>query len=463
MVANTLAAPHRVADALARRGAEYFSVAARNGTRAERAPARAQARGGRGIHYGWLVVGVLCVAMFAASAVRSMPIALILPVETEFGWSRATITVAVSISLLLFGVLGPLVGRLIDRAGPRVVALGAALLLAAGALGTVVMTEVWQLDLLWGFVIGTGSGGMAMVTVAAVVNRWFLERRGLVTGLVSAAISSGQIVYVPLGMWLAVTVGWRVSALVAAALLLLVVVPLLLLVFRDEPADVGLAPYGEAKDPARRAQQAALRVEATPMRQVFRSLDFWCLAGGFFVCGFTSNGLIGTHFIPHAAEHGISEVTAASIYGLMGGLNILGTIAGGMLCDRVPHRRYLLASYYALRGLGLFALPFVDDARLLVVFAVLFGLTWFATGSAAQLLAADRFGRRSVAEVYGWIFFAHQVGSASAATFGGLMHGWFGDYQLAFLIAGLTGLVAAGLSLRVREGHPRLVPRAAGG
>jgi MFS family permease len=416
----------------------------------------------RGIHYAWVVVGVIGLAMLVSAGIRAMPGTLILPLEAEFGWDRAAITVAVSINLLLFGALGPLFGRFIDRSGPRAVAIAAVSLLGLGSLGTVWMTEVWQLDLLWGLVVGAGSAGMAMVLTAAVVNRWFVERRGLVTGILSAATSTGQIMFVPLAMWLTVTVGWRVAVLAGVGLLLCVVLPLVVLLFRNDPRDVGLAPHGESQDPTERAEQTALRAASTPMGQVARTADFWLLAGGFGICGFTSNGLIGTHFIPHAADHGIPEITAAGMFGLMGGLNILGTLASGMLCDRVPNRRLVLAAVYAIRGVGLLFLPFVDDVRLLAAFTVLFGLSWFATGAPIMLLAADRFGRRSVAQIYGWIFLSHQVGSALAATFGGVMHNWFGDYTLAFLLAGLTGLVAAGFSLQIREGRPAVAAQPAG-
>ncbi len=409
-----------------------------------------------GIHYGWLVVAVTFLTLLASAAMRSMPGVLIQPLEAEFGWSRASITFAVSINLLLFGLSGPLVGRWMDRSGPRVVVLTSVTLMALGALGTTLMTQLWQLDLFWGLIVGAGAGGVAMVLVASVVNRWFLERRGLVTGLLGTATSAGQIIFVPLVMWLSVNAGWRVGVLAGVALLALVVLPLVLLFFRDEPQQVGLRPYGEAREPGARAAQAALRAEAMPMRQVVRTPDFWWLAGGFFVCGYTTNGLIGTHFIAHATEHGIPEVTAASIYGLMGGVNILGTIASGMLCDRVPSRRVLLASYYAFRGLSLLLLPFIQDTAMLTIFSILYGLNWFATAPANQLLTADLFGRRSVGQVYGWVFFAHQVGSALAASFGGLAHDWFGNYQWAFLSAGLAGLAAAGFSLQVREGQRRV-------
>jgi MFS family permease len=382
---------------------------------------------------------------------RSMPGVLIIPFEHEFGWDRASITMAVSINLLLFGFSGPIVGRWMDRKGPRSVALVAVLLLAAGALGTIFMTQVWQLDLFWGFVVGSGAGGLAMVMVASIVSRWFVERRGLVTGILGTASSTGQIIFIPLVMWMSVNLGWRLGVLIAVGLLLLVVLPLLLFVVRDDPRQLGLAPYGESKDPTRRAEQDALRAASTPMSRVVRTPDFWWLAGGFFVCGFTANGLIGTHFVSHAADHGFGEMTAAGIFGLMGGVNLLGTIASGMLADRIQNRRVLLASYYGFRGLSLLLLPFIDDSRLLVVFAVLYGLNWFATAPVTQLLTADIFGRRSVGQVYGWVFMAHQIGAATAATFGGVVHNLYGDYTVAFMSAGLAGLAAAGFSLQLRD------------
>jgi MFS family permease len=252
-------------------------------------------------------------------------------------------------------------------------------------------------------------------------------------------------------MWLAVTAGWRAGVLLAAALLGLMVLPLIFLLFRNDPADIGLAPFGESKDAATQASQAALRAESTPMSQVVRTPDFWWLVGTFWVCGYTTNGLVGTHFISHAAEHGIGEVTAAGIFGLMGGVNMLGTIASGMLADRVQRRRILLASYYGFRGVSLFFLPFIQDPAMLMIFGILYGLNWFATAPVSQVLTGDLYGRRSVGQVYGWIFFSHQVGGATAAFLGGLIHVWFGSYQVAFISAGLAGLMAAGFALQLND------------
>jgi MFS family permease len=413
----------------------------------------------RGVHYGWLVAAVTFITMLCAAAVRSMPGVLIRPFEAEFGWDRASIATAVALNLLLFGGMGPFVGRWMDRYGPRRVAIGAVTLLMLGALATTTMTTVWQLDLYWGLIVGMGAGGVAMVLVGSVVNRWFDQRRGLITGVLGAANSTGQIIFVPLIAWLAVNAGWRVGVLLAVTLLGLVVLPLLILVFRNQPSDVGLRRYGEGAGPSARGSAGAAQTDSTPLRQVFRTPEFWWLAGGLFVCGYTTNGLIGTHFISHAADHGIGEVTAAEVYGLMGGVNILGTIGAGMLADRVRNRNKLLVAFYAFRGLSLLYLPFIQDVGMLTIFAVLYGLNWFGTAPVSQLIAADVFGRRSVGTVYGFLFLGHQVGGALAALTGGMVHNWFGDYQVAFLSAGMAGLVAAGLSWQIREHRNKPAPQ----
>ncbi|HLH23922.1 MAG TPA: MFS transporter [Chloroflexota bacterium] len=412
----------------------------------------------RGIHYGWLVAAVTFLTMLSAAAIRSMPGVLMLSFEREFHWDRAVIGIAIALNLLLYGCMGPVVGYMMDRYGPRLVAISAITLLALGALATTTMTQIWQLDVYWGFVVGAGAGGVGMVLVGSVVNRWFDKRRGTLTGVLGAATSAGQIIFVPLIAWLSVTVGWRVGVLVAAGLLGLVVLPLLLLVFRNDPSQVGLRRYGESAASTGRAAAATGQVDSTPMRQVIRTPEFWWLAGGLFVCGYTTNGLIGTHFLAHAADHGIAEVTAASVQGLMGGVNILGTIGAGMLADRVRNRNKLLVAFYAFRGLSLFYLPFIQDVRMLTIFAILYGLNWFGTAPVSQLIAADVFGRRAVGRVYGFMFLGHQMGGSLAAITGGLVHDWFGDYQIAFLSAGLAGLVAAGLSMQIREHRRKPVP-----
>jgi MFS family permease len=411
-----------------------------------------------GVHYGWIVAAVTFITMLSAAAIRSMPGVLMLSFEREFHWDRAAIGAAIALNLFLYGCMGPVVGYCMDRYGPRLVAISAVSLLMIGACATTTMTQLWQLDLYWGMVVGMGAGGVAMVLVGSVVNRWFDRRRGILTGVLGAATSAGQIIFFPLVAWLSVTVGWRVGVLLAVALLGLVVLPLLILVFRNDPSQVGLRRYGEGATGCGRAAQTASQADSTPMRQVIRTPEFWWLAGGLFVCGYTTNGLIGTHFLAHAADHGIAEVTAAGVQGLMGGVNILGTIGAGMLADRVRNRNKLLVAFYAFRGLSLFYLPFIQDVTTLSIFAVLYGLNWFGTAPVSQIIAADVFGRRSVGRVYGFMFLGHQMGGSLAAIMGGLVHDWFGDYQFAFLSAGLAGLVAAGLSMQIREHRNKPAP-----
>src|SRR3954453_19615244 len=272
----------------------------------------------RGIHYGWLIVGVIFLSSLGSAALRSMPGVLIRPFEAEYGWDRASITFAVAISLLLFGLAGPFVGRIMDRSGPRAVVLVSVSLMALGALATTLMTEVWQLDLYWGVVVGAGGAGMGAVLSATVANLWFIGRRGLASGMLGTAMSVGQIIFVPLVMWLSVTVGWRVGVLLAVGWLVVVVLPLPIFAFRYHPQQGGLRPYGESQDAATRAAQDAALMQTTTMREVVRSPDFWWLAAGFFVCGYTTNGLIGSHFLPHATEHGLGDVAGARTFVFFG-------------------------------------------------------------------------------------------------------------------------------------------------
>ena len=406
---------------------------------------------GRRLYYGWVVVAVTFVTLLVSAGVRSAPGVLIHPLEVDLGWGRAAISFAVSVGLVLFGLSGPLGGRLMDRFGPRGLMLAGLALIGVSALGGAAMTALWQLTLFWGVLSGIGTGVAASVLGATVANRWFVARRGLVLGLFGAASSAGQLIFVPALMWGVVAIGWRTASVVLAAIALAVLVPVLLLM-RDEPADLGLAPYGAVAPPA--GTGAAVAAAPTTgqgagvMGRAVRVPEFWLLAGSFFVCGATSNGLIGTHFIPHSIDHGIPEVTAAGALALMGAMNFVGTLASGWLTDRYDPRK-LLAVYYTLRGLSLFLLPFVTGFSGLTVFAVVFGLDYIATVPPTAALAADIFGRRHVGVVFGWVFCAHQFGAALAAYLGGLARVTLGDYQAAFLGAGALAICGGLLALRI--------------
>ena len=405
------------------------------------------------LYYGWVVVWVVFSALFVSAGVRAAPTVLINPLESELGWGRAAISAAVSIGLLLYGLSGPAAGWLMDRFGPKPLTLFGLSLIGLSTLLGAAMTELWQLNLFWGVLSGLGTGVVAPVLGATVANRWFVERRGLVLGIFGAAASAGQLVTVPALMWLVVQIGWRAGTIVLAAVVLLVLIPVLLLM-RDDPSSVGLRPYGEPdKSPAPEPSTAVAQQPGSggsPVLGALRSPVFWLLSGSFFICGASSNGIIGVHFVPHSIDHGIPEVTAASVLAIMGAMNFVGTLASGWLTDRYDPRK-LLAIYYSLRGLSLLLLPFVTEFAGLTVFAVFFGLDYIATVPPTVALVADRFGRANVGAIFGWVFFGHQIGAALASYLGGVVRVSLGDYTAAFLGAGILAILASLMVLVIRS------------
>lgn len=403
----------------------------------------------RGLHYGWVVVAITFVIVVSAAGVRAAPAALILPLEEEFGWSRGTVSLALSLSLLMYGFAGPLSGRLTDRFGIRGTTLSFLAFAAVGTAFSATLAHLWQLNLYWGVIVGLGTGGAAVVLSAAVANTWFEARRGLVTGVLGGASSAGQLIFLPLLVWLTEAYGWRTAVWVLAALLSSIVLPLAFLFLRSRPSDVGLTAYGMGTT----AATAAVDTRATPMREALRTGDFWLLASTFFICGFTTMGLIGTHFIPHAVEHGFTKTEATGILSVIGGMNVVGTIVSGYLCDRYSPRK-LLAGYYFFRALSLVALPFMVNLPLMSVFAVVYGFDFIATVPPTVMLTADRFGRRSVGTIFGWISFAHMAGGAIAAALAGWIHDVAGEYTIAIYASGLLALMAAMLSMTVSHRRP---------
>ncbi len=298
-----------------------------------------------------------------------------------------------------------------------------------------------------------------MVTAAAMTSRWFVERRALVMGLAGAGVSAGQLALLPLAAQLELSYGWRWSFAGMGLILVGLVLPVVVLFFRDDPAEMGLTPYGSGSAEAV-ASASAEPLKATSLSAAARHPGFWLLAGSFFVCGYTSTGLIGVHLIPHAVDHGFPKMVASSAMGLMGAMNVLGTTASGYICDRYG-KRIPLALYYFLRGLSLFFLLGVRDVTGLNLFAILFGLNYISTVPPTSTLTADLFGRRSVGMLFGWIFFAHQIGAGLASYVGGLVYDRTGTYDLAFISAGILGILAAGMVLAIRERPRRPSPEAA--
>ena len=417
-------------------------------------------------YYGWFVISLCFLTTLTSAGVRSSPSVLIHPLEAEFGWSRTLIASAVSMNLLLFGIAAPLSGFLIDRFGPRKVMMGSLSLLIVGVSGTMMMTQFWQFFLVWGVIVGLGAGGVGSVLTATVGNRWFVAKRGLVLGILGSASSTGQIIFLPLFMAMITYAGWRLGSM-ALIIVALILLPLIFLFMRDDPSEVGLEPYGSG-DPKATAIGGAASLRGMSAKnatitakEVVTHPTFWLLAASFFVCGGTANGLIGTHLIPHEIEIGIPQIAAASLLGIMGGLNMVGTIFSGWMIDKVQPQRWL-ALVYALRGVSLLFLPFVHDFTGLVFFAIVYGLDWFATVPPSMAITADTFGRQNVGKVYGWIFMSHQIGAAIMASAAGVIRTWMGDYQFAFLSGGVIAMIAAGLALQIKLKPREAAPPATG-
>nr|WP_204034621.1 MFS transporter [Micromonospora qiuiae] len=416
------------------------------------------------LHPAWIVAAVAFVALVGAAGFRATPSVLLHPLHAEFRWPLATISAAVSVNLLLYGLTAPFAAALMDRFGIRRVVAAALLLVAAGSGLTVFMSTSWELIACWGVLVGLGTGSMALAFVATVTGRWFVRHRGLVTGVLTAGGAAGQLIFLPLLAMLVGAYGWRAAALVVAGAALLVV-PLVLRLLREHPADLGVPPYGGAEVvvPARPAGGAAARA-LRALAAAARTRPFWLLAAGFAICGATTNGLVGTHFVPAAHDHGMPQTTAAGLLALVGLFDIVGTIASGWLTDRFDPR-LLLGAYYALRGGSLLVLPGLFAATTepsMLVFIIFYGLDWVATVPPTVALCREYFGT-SGAVVFGWVFASHQLGAAVAATGAGLVRDQLGTYTLAWWVAGALSVGAAVLSLMLlrRRGATFIEPEPA--
>lgn len=411
------------------------------------------------VHRAWFVAAVTFVTIIGAAAFASLPGLLIEPLHEEFDWSRGTIGFAVSVNLALYGLTAPFAAALMDRFGIRRVVAVALTIISVGSLLTVWMTAAWQLVLFWGVLVGLGSGSMALAFAATVTNRWFVARRGLVTGILTAAGASGQLVFLPLLSWLVEDHGWRPAA-VTVSLAALAVVPFVWLLLRDHPADTGLAPYGGeyAEKPA--PVTGAARRAVTVLLKAARTGPFWLLAGTFAICGASTNGLVKTHFVPAAHDHGMPVTAAAGLLAVIGVFDVVGTIASGWFTDRFEARR-LLAVYYALRGISLLFLPLLLAPTVhppMLFFIVFYGLDWVATVPPTIALCREHYGEDS-AIVFGWVLASHQVGAAVVAFAGGVARDVFGRYDLVWYASGALCAAAALMALvirRPRSGAPSL-------
>ena len=398
----------------------------------------------RNIHYAWVVVAVTFLTMLVTAGAVGIPGVLIGPLEAEFGWTNGQISAAFAIRLVLFGLMGPFAAALMNRFGLVPVILTSQALIALGIFGAMWMTELWQLTLFLGIIIGVGTGLTAMVLGATVVSRWFTQRRGLVIGLLTASTATGQLVFLPIMAALTESIGWR-AALALSLITLLLAATLVMALMRNRPAELGLAPFGSSQivpEPQKQSLGALLISPLTTLRDAARVPMFWLLFGTFFICGASTNGLVQTHFIALCGDYGMAAVTAAGMLAVIGVFDFFGTVGSGWLSDRFDSR-WLLFWYYGLRGLSLVWLPFSDfSIYALSIFAIFYGLDWVATVPPTVKLTTEHFGERSNI-VFGWVFTGHQLGAATAAWGAGATRTAYDTYLPAFFAAGVLCLVAS--------------------
>jgi sugar phosphate permease len=406
----------------------------------------------RGVHYAWVIAAVTFFALLTTSAALGLPGAMLQPLSKEFGWTTDQISSVFAVRFALFGLLGPFAAIFITRFGlPRVMLVAASFIATAMVLATAV-TQLWQLFILWGLVLGCGTGLTALVLGAMVANRWFTAQRGLVVGLFAASTATGQLLFLPLAAWLIEHFGWRYAVIPVFAACVIVAV-LVTLFMRDRPRDLGLHAYGEPEGGPIEAPAAPAKLDLLGpfkmLAEASRNRTFWLLAGSFFICGLSTNGLVQTHFISLCGDQGLGAVPAASVLSMMGAFDLIGTTLSGYLSDRYDNRK-LLFWYYALRGLSLFWLPYSTFTFYgLTLFAMFYGLDWIATVPPTVKLAAQAFGKERAGLVFGWVFAAHQLGAAVAAYGAGLTRTLLLTYNPALFAAGAACLVAAGMVMMI--------------
>ena len=407
------------------------------------------------IHPGWIAVAVTFVTLMATAGFRSAPSVLIVPLEKAFGWSRSDISLAIAINVLLFGLVSPFAAALMEKFGIRKVVMSALTTVSFGAFLTIFIQAPWQLIATWGVIVGTGTGSMALVFAATVANRWFVAKRGLVTGLLTAATATGQLIFLPGLAYLADTYSWKSVSITVSSFALLVV-PFVYFFLREKPADLGLLPYGapDSWQPPAPSDLSAGALAIDTLRQSAKKKDFWYLFGSFYVCGLSTSGLIGTHFIPAAHDHGMPTTLAASLLALIGIFDVIGTVFSGWLTDRYDPRK-LLFFYFGLRGLSLFLLPSILFSTIeapTLVFVIFYGLDWVATVPPTIMLCRAVLGPQRASVVYGWVFVGHQIGGAVAAFGAAILRVQLGDYAAAFYISGLMCIITSYFVLQIAKG-----------
>ena len=404
------------------------------------------------MHPAWIAAVVTFFTLVATSGFRAAPSVLIVPLEEAFGWNREQVSLALSVNVLLFGLIAPFAAALMERFTVRKVVMGALTTVSTGAFLTTYIDAPWQLVATWGVIVGIGTGSMALVFAATVANRWFVKRRGLVVGALTAASATGQLIFLPGLTRLSELHGWKSIGLTIGCASLLMV-PMIYLFLREKPADLGLLPYGAPDDwmPPVKSEMNAAKLAMVTLKEASAHKDFWYLTGSFFVCGLSTSGLIGTHFIPAAHDHGMGQVMAASLLALVGFFDVIGTLASGWLTDKFDPRK-LLFFYYGLRGLSLFLLPSILFSTLhpsTLIFVIFYGLDWIATVPPTLMLCRTILGPDRGTVIYGWVFAAHQIGGSIAALGAAIVRVKFGDYAAAFYVSGALCIITSYFVLQI--------------
>ena len=409
----------------------------------------------RRFHPAWIAAIVTFFTLVATAGFRSAPSVLIVPLEDAFGWGRDQISLAISVNVLLYGLTAPFAAALMERFTVRKVVMASLVTVSSGAFLTTFVNAPWQLVASWGVIVGVGTGSMALVFAATVANRWFVKRRGLVVGGLTAAAATGQLIFLPGLTALSENHGWR-SIGFTIGIAALAMVPFIYLFLREKPADIGLLPYGAPADwqaPAKSTMNAG-RLAIVTLKEASAHKDFWYLVGSFFVCGLSTSGLVGTHFIPAAHDHGMMQVTAASLLAMIGVFDVIGTLFSGWLTDKFDPRK-LLFFYYSLRGLSLFLLPSILFSTVhpsTLIFVIFYGLDWVATVPPTIMLCRTILGPDRGTVIYGWVFAAHQIGGSIAAFGAAVLRVKLGDYAAAFYVSGALCLITSYFVLQIAKG-----------
>ena len=409
----------------------------------------------RRFHPAWMAAIVTFFTLVATAGFRSAPSVLVIPLEDAFGWGRDQISLAISVNVLLYGLTAPFAAALMERFGIRKTVMAALTTVSLGAFLTIFIHAPWQLVATWGVIVGVGTGSMALVFAASIANRWFVEKRGIVVGALTAAGATGQLIFLPGLTRLSMAHGWK-SISITISIAAIAMVPFIALFLRERPSDFGLLPYGASADwqPPKKSEIPAGKLAVLTLKEASAHKDYWYLIGSFFVCGLSTSGLIGTHFIPAAHDHGMMQTTAAGLLALVGVFDVIGTLFSGWLTDRYDPRK-LLFFYYGLRGLSLFLLPSILFSTMhpsTLVFIIFYGLDWVATVPPTIMLCRTILGPERGPVIYGWVFASHQIGGSIAAFGAAVLRVKLGDYAAAFYISGALCVITSYFVLQIAKG-----------